>query len=36
LLKLLPEYVNGGFASSKVMSISPPSLNAGDFSIIGM
>ena len=36
LLKLLPEYVNGGLPSSNVTSIRPPSLNAGDFSIIGM
>ena len=35
LLKLLP-IVNGGLASSKVMSIRPPSLNAGDASMSGM
>jgi hypothetical protein len=35
LLKLLP-MVNGGLASSKVMSISPPSLKAADCSISGM
>ena len=35
LLKLFP-VVNGGFASSKVMSIRPPSLKAADCSINGM
>ena len=34
--KLLPVKVNGGKPSSKVTSISPPSLNAGDCSIMGM
>src|SRR5215471_3640049 len=34
--KLLPVKVNGGKPSSKVTSIRPPSLNAGDFSISGM
>src|SRR5262249_36510678 len=33
--KLLPVKVNGGKASSKVPSMSPPSLNAGDCSISG-
>ena len=35
LLKLLP-MVNGGLASSNVMSIMPPSAKAADCSIIGM
>jgi hypothetical protein len=35
LLKLFP-MVNGGLASSKVMSMSPPSAKAADFSISGM
>ena len=35
LLKLLP-IVNGGLASSKVMSMRPPSSNAADCSISGM
>jgi hypothetical protein len=34
--KLLPVKVSGGKPSSKVTSIRPPSLNAGDFSISGM